>query len=280
MANYRANDVIRLTRKAVGLSQEAISEGICSVETFSRIERGKTKIKGDTYKKIMERLERNTDKFYAVCSGEDVDLLDDVAAIENAIAKFDYQLADSILGNVRENIGDTPENKQYVEGIKAIIDHGNGKISAETEKLYLEHALMLTVPDYKIFLHKSCAEVYPYTEHEIIILMNIAACNARTGNPEGEIQIYNMLLKCFQNGYISGEKCIQLKIGICITKISTFLILCDLAVCLATLYVSFSLVFALMRYLQGKVFLIRFYSPTTLSSSRAEFRLPSRLACA
>lgn len=70
------------------------------------------------------------------------------------------------------------------------------------------------------------------------------------------------------------------KIKICITKISTFLILCDLAVCLATLYVSFSLVFALMRYLQGKVFLIRFYSPTTLSSSRAEFRLPSRLACA
>ena len=68
--------------------------------------------------------------------------------------------------------------------------------------------------------------------------------------------------------------------SICITKISTFLILCDLAVCLATLYVSFSLVFALMRYLQGKVFLIRFYSPTTLSSSRAEFRLPSRLACA
>ena len=70
------------------------------------------------------------------------------------------------------------------------------------------------------------------------------------------------------------------QIVICITKISTFLILCDLAVCLATLYVSFSLVFALMRYLQGKVFLIRFYSPTTLSSSRAEFRLPSRLACA
>ena len=72
----------------------------------------------------------------------------------------------------------------------------------------------------------------------------------------------------------------SVKISVCITKISTFLILCDLAVCLATLYVSFSLVFALMRYLQGKVFLIRFYSPTTLSSSRAEFRLPSRLACA
>lgn len=80
--------------------------------------------------------------------------------------------------------------------------------------------------------------------------------------------------------YGKGDKERRLQIVICITKISTFLILCDLAVCLATLYVSFSLVFALMRYLQGKVFLIRFYSPTTLSSSRAEFRLPSRLACA
>ena len=78
----------------------------------------------------------------------------------------------------------------------------------------------------------------------------------------------------------AGAIVVGVPIGICITKISTFLILCDLAVCLATLYVSFSLVFALMRYLQGKVFLIRFYSPTTLSSSRAEFRLPSRLACA
>ena len=86
-------------------------------------------------------------------------------------------------------------------------------------------------------------------------------------------------LKQFKRSELS-KKNARTQICICITKISTFLILCDLAVCLATLYVSLSLVFALMRYLQGKVFLIRFYSPTTLSSSRAEFRLPSRLACA
>lgn len=84
----------------------------------------------------------------------------------------------------------------------------------------------------------------------------------------------------FIDMFVTGYIFPHIKITLCITKISTFLILCDLAVCLATLYVSFSLVFALMRYLQGKVFLIRFYSPTTLSSSRAEFRLPSRLACA
>ena len=88
------------------------------------------------------------------------------------------------------------------------------------------------------------------------------------------------LLGGFSTETLISRSAIIIPFQVCITKISTFLILCDLAVCLATLYVSFSLVFALMRYLQGKVFLIRFYSPTTLSSSRAEFRLPSRLACA
>lgn len=49
---------------------------------------------------------------------------------------------------------------------------------------------------------------------------------------------------------VGGNRILQVdvpidKITICITKISTFLILCDLAVCLATLYVSFSLVLPL-----------------------------------
>lgn len=45
MANYRAGDVIRLTRQAVGMTQEMLCENICSVETLSRIENGKHKSK-------------------------------------------------------------------------------------------------------------------------------------------------------------------------------------------------------------------------------------------
>ena len=39
MANYRVGDIIRLTRIASGLTQEQLSENICSVETMSRIEK-------------------------------------------------------------------------------------------------------------------------------------------------------------------------------------------------------------------------------------------------
>ena len=45
MANYKAGDVIRLTRNAVGMTQEELSDGICSVETLSRIENNRHKIK-------------------------------------------------------------------------------------------------------------------------------------------------------------------------------------------------------------------------------------------
>ena len=73
LLSYLIDDILMANNKEKILPwfmiKMCIRDSICSVETFSRIERGKTKIKGDTYKKIMERLERNTDKFYAVCSG-------------------------------------------------------------------------------------------------------------------------------------------------------------------------------------------------------------------
>ena len=55
MVYYNANEVIKLTRKAMGLTQEELSEGICEVVTLSRIENGHTSVKRSTYKKLMEK---------------------------------------------------------------------------------------------------------------------------------------------------------------------------------------------------------------------------------
>lgn len=77
MANYRAGDVIRLTRQAVGMTQEMLCENICSVETLSRIENGKHKVKRDTYRRLMERMERIPEKNYAICTGKYMELLEE-----------------------------------------------------------------------------------------------------------------------------------------------------------------------------------------------------------
>lgn len=53
MAYYRAGEIIRLNRIALGMTQEELSEDICSVETLSRIENGHHKVKKETYKRLM-----------------------------------------------------------------------------------------------------------------------------------------------------------------------------------------------------------------------------------
>ena len=56
MGNYNVGDMIRLSRIAKKMTQEELSEGVCSVETLSRIENGKHKVKSDTYRQLMEKM--------------------------------------------------------------------------------------------------------------------------------------------------------------------------------------------------------------------------------
>ena len=81
MANYKAGDIIRMTRKSAGMSQEDLCFGICSVETLSRIENGKHNVKKETYEQLMKRMERTTKKFYAICTSDDMELLDNIINI-------------------------------------------------------------------------------------------------------------------------------------------------------------------------------------------------------
>ena len=77
MANYKVGDIIRLTRKSVGMSQEEIAFlAELTPETISRIESGKHKITQNTYRKIMSILKRFSNQNYAICGVKLVDCLE------------------------------------------------------------------------------------------------------------------------------------------------------------------------------------------------------------
>ena len=44
MEVYNMGEVIQKRRKSLGITQEQLSEGICSVQTLSRVENGKNRI--------------------------------------------------------------------------------------------------------------------------------------------------------------------------------------------------------------------------------------------
>ena len=200
MANYNVGDTVRLTRKALGMSQEELCDNICSVHTLSRIENGKVRVKRDTYQKLMERMGRNGQKNYSKLSLEDFDALDLMGIIHNLIYRRDYIEAEKYLEQLKPMLDlDNIFNQQYVRREENIINYHKGIISKEKYLEELEKVASLTLPDYRKLIDK----IYPFTLEEVRIMMNIAHAYGDMEENESSISIYYMLLRSLNSGYMS-----------------------------------------------------------------------------
>ncbi len=203
MANYRVGDVIRLTRKAAGITQEQLSDGICSVETLSRIENGKHAVKRETYSQLMAKMGRDTSRCYALCMSKDMELLEERIWLEDALSKFDYREADRYLSILKRKIADTPMNQQYIARIEGLLDYRNKRIDAEEWIKREENAIRLTVPEYEkyLFIEKK-EDAFPFTELEILTLMSLANAYSVNEQPDIAIRIYDALLLGLEEEYM------------------------------------------------------------------------------
>ncbi|MDE7030696.1 MAG: helix-turn-helix domain-containing protein, partial [Lachnospiraceae bacterium] len=191
MANYRAGDVIRLTRNAVGMTQEELSDGICSVETLSRIENNRHKIKRDTYRKLMEKMGRGVHDNCAVCMGADMALLEEYTLFEDAMTKREYDTAKRYLTRMRGKISDSLTDRQYLKRVEAMLEFYLGEYSAQELAAQLQEAMQMTIPDYADYLWGEKGDkVYPYREQEILILMGMGTVHSAMGELEESITIY------------------------------------------------------------------------------------------
>lgn len=50
------NSIIKVMRTYYGLSQEEATDGVCSVQTLSRIENGRVGVKPDIYAGLLDRM--------------------------------------------------------------------------------------------------------------------------------------------------------------------------------------------------------------------------------
>ena len=207
MSNYNVGDMIRLTRQAIGMSQEELSDNICSVQTLSRIENGKVKVKKRIYQQLMERMGRDGAKNYSVLSAENLEILDIMVEVDNAIFYKDYSLAELKLNRLKEGLSVEEEiNYLYIRECEILIDSGLHRMSKEKELEELEKLSTLIVPDYKQYLGK----VYPFMRTEVVLLMNIGSVYGALGQRKMAIDIYYMLIRSMNTGYMRQEDSIQL----------------------------------------------------------------------
>lgn len=212
MANYRAGDVIRLMRVSSGLSQEELSEGICSVETLSRIENRKHAVKVKTYRELMIKMEHNPMKNYAICDTKDMEIFETRSLLNNAAAKHDIEQMAYYLEILELRLEKTPRNCQYLERIQAIIAYEKKEIDGKEEIQRLERALAYTVPNYREHIANAKRDmIYPFAEAEIGILMNLANAYMSVGEFEESLCICDCAVKCLNKGYIEERTAMELE---------------------------------------------------------------------
>lgn len=204
MANYKVGDIIRLSRNFIGMSQEelAFRAGLAT-ETISRIESGKHKITAQTYKKIMNVLNYFPERNYAICSRRDMEIIEERKLLELAETKYEHDNQEYYINRIKEQIGDNVIDRQYVLRAEAMLKYGRDEKNSKMAIQELEQALRLTIKDWDFEEYKD--KKYPYTYQELIILMNLSDVYSVAEQCEKALKMYDMVIKCLDSGYISGE---------------------------------------------------------------------------
>lgn len=210
MANYRVGDIIRLTRIASGLTQEQLSENICSVETMSRIENGKHGVKKDIYQKLMEKMNLNPERSYAICVDKDMQIIEERAAFEEAMTRHDFERADEYMTLLKEKAGESILTKNYVRRESAFLDFYQNRITSAELVEILEELAEETVPDYRRYMEEKI--IFPFTEQEIILFKRLAVAYGRNDKNELALEICEMLLRSLRSEYMVEWKKHEIKI--------------------------------------------------------------------
>lgn len=210
MSYYRAEDVIRLSRNALGMTQEELIGDICSIKTLNRIEHGKTGIKKDTYQRLMARMQRIPEKIYAVSSDEELDILEYQVEVDDAIRRHDYPKADFYLKKMEAEVAASVLSRQYIDRERAIIEYCCRRLDKKEYVLRLEAVIQLTIPDYRAYIETT----YPFTEQEMNTLLSLAIAYKEINETVFAIQILDMLLRSLKKGYMDTECAHELEITI------------------------------------------------------------------
>lgn len=219
MGIYQVGEVIRRTRESMGITQEKLSDGICSVENLSRIETGKVRPNRNTFEKLMERLGKSGEKYLPFVHGEDMEthiLRDKIGAL---IGNCKYEEMEPYLDELEGKLDMTdPINRQYILRVRALADYYSGKTTEQEKRKQLEYALRCTLPDYQDGILPSKI----FTRIETFTYCNIAVSYAEEGNLEKAIIMLRQMERYFQKEKIDSTE----------RAISEVLALSNLAKCL------------------------------------------------
>ena len=149
MANYTIGDMVFDTREARGYSQEALSFGICSTSSLSRIENNSQVPSKRVFDALMQRMGMSMSIYSAFVSRREMEIYRLIQELVWRLESQDYTSVDALIQELESRISDADVlEKQYLIFAKASMMKRNGEPSEVVLEKLLE-AIQLTMSDFE-----------------------------------------------------------------------------------------------------------------------------------
>ena len=166
---FSMKDVLRTSRAMFGLTQEQLCEGICSVKSLRRSEKGQTDMQRETLKKILNRLGLSGQMQWSRLITSDREVIRMAEELTDYINDRKFSMASKQLESMKSRIDlDIPQNKQYFLEKQALLEFEQGKVTREEFVKMEKEALECTLRAENLYRKEN---VY-LTEREIICISN------------------------------------------------------------------------------------------------------------
>lgn len=166
---FSMKDVLRTRREMFGLTQEQLCEGICSVKSLRRAEKGQTDMQRETLKKLLNRLGLSGQMQWSRLITSDREVIRMAEELADYINDRKFSVASKQLESMKSRIDlDIPQNKQYFLEKQALLEFEQGKVTGEEFVKMEKEALECTLRAENLYRKEN---VY-LTEREIICISN------------------------------------------------------------------------------------------------------------
>lgn len=208
MKEFQFGTYIKKRRKEMGMSQEALCEGLCSVSTLSRLENNQQTPSRSLARQILERLGLPKNRFIALWDQESISadaLVREIRGDMIEYRRLRRELRPEFCEKIREKLDELEsiaslEDKsvqQFLLSHRALLGGQNGAYNL-TEKLSMQlEAIRLTCPkfDPEDFQHGH------YNMEESMLINQIAQTYSKIGKRKRSIDIYYQLIRYIEKNY-------------------------------------------------------------------------------
>lgn len=195
------DELVHYSRLRKAVSQEELSEGICTPETLSRIETGKRNPTVKNFHMLMEKMDLGIGYYNTVFLADKFETLELGHILQKEIMLRRFAEAEKVLYEIEKQIdGKKIRNQQYLQFNHIVIDFELGRISSDEALKQLEATLTLTIKKE----NKNFQIPEQMTSIEIFLFNTMAKVWGDMGKQEKSTEILMQIRNYFRNSKLEA----------------------------------------------------------------------------